>query len=58
MVTITVSAGTAGKPSWILITGTKQEIVTELQNQNMTPSNIASFIHDGTDYIVVCSRQG
>lgn len=56
--TVTLSAGTSGNPTWISILGSLQNIVDELQNQNLTASNIASITHDGTNFVVLCCRQG
>ncbi len=48
-VVVTASASTAGNPPWIYLTGTIQEVIDELQNQNVSAGQIAWYIDDATD---------
>lgn len=46
---VTPSASTAGRPPWIYLTGTIQEVIDELQNQNVAAENIAHYEDDATN---------
>ena len=48
-VVVTASASTAGNPPWIYLTGTIQEVIDELQNQNVTAGQIVFYTDDATD---------
>jgi len=43
------SASTAGNPPWIRLTGTIQEVIDELQNQNVSANEVAWWYDDGTN---------
>jgi len=44
--------------AWYTISGTLQEIIDELANQNMSGHNVVGFLHDGTNYVVLACRRG
>ena len=46
---VTPSASTSGRPPWIYLTGTIQEVIDELQNQNITAEKVAHYEDDGSD---------
>ncbi len=55
-VVIAKSASTAGNPPWIRLSGTIQEVLDELQNQNISSDKVVSWADGGTDAVAVCSR--
>ncbi len=48
-VVVTASGSTAGNPPWIYLTGTIQEVIDELQNQNVSAGNVVYYVDDATD---------
>ncbi len=46
---VTPSASTAGNPPWIYVTGTIQEVIDELQNQNVSAKQVVFWSDGGTD---------
>jgi len=53
---VTPSASTAGRPPWIHLAGSIQEVIDELQNQNVTAENIAFYTDDATNAKAVFCR--
>ncbi|TET75160.1 MAG: hypothetical protein E3J56_01040 [Candidatus Aminicenantes bacterium] len=56
-VVVTASASTGGNPPWIYLTGTIQEVLDELQNQNVTSLQVAYWSDDATDAKCLFCRQ-
>jgi len=56
-VTVTESASTAGRPPWIHLAGTIQEVIDELQNQNVSASQVVFYTDDATNAKAVFCRQ-
>jgi len=48
-VVVTASASTAGNPPWIYLTGTIQEVIDELQNQNVSAEQVVHYEDDATN---------
>ena len=55
-VVVTPSASTAGRPPWIHLAGTIQEVIDELQNQNVTADQIVYYYDGGTNAKAVFCR--
>jgi len=53
---VTASASTAGNPPWIRLSGTIQEVLDELQNQNVSADQVVYYSDDGTDAKCVFCR--
>jgi len=55
---ITPSASTAGNPPWIHLSGSLQEVLDELQNQNVKAGQVVWFTYsDSTAQAVFCRMQ-
>lgn len=55
-VVVTPSASTAGKPPWIHLAGTIQEVLDELQNQNVSSDKLIYYSDDATNAKAVFCR--
>ncbi|KKK94356.1 hypothetical protein LCGC14_2683690 [marine sediment metagenome] len=55
---VTASASTAGNPPWIYLTGTIQEVIDELQNQNVSAGKVVYYVDDTTDAKALFCRMG
>ncbi len=55
-VTVTTSASTAGNPPWIHLSGTVQEVLDELQNQNASAEKVVEYVTNSTNAVATFSR--
>ena len=55
-VTVTTSASTAGNPPWIHLSGTVQEVLDELQNQNASAEKVVEYVTNPTNAVATFSR--